>query len=175
MVRSPGASEPTSSRSGLRPLAAAAAIVFIGLVWLASPRITAVAYSLVVIGAIVVLASAAVVFLTASDRFVDIAVETSANPKTTAAEIRDFFARFLEANGVPIEAGIGLYLALGGGLLALLGGIIGIVRSYAGHVESRLRSEFVRRRRSSVSPCSCGPLRRSFVMRSSLRTPRTRR
>lgn len=129
-----GGSVPASFRAsefplGIAALSAAAVVAFIGLLWLASPRVIALASSLAVFGAIVILISAGIVLAAPEDRFVEIAAETSANQSTTSAEIRDFLPRFLEANDVAIEPGIGLYLAVGGGLLALLGGIIGIVRS----------------------------------------------
>lgn len=129
-----GGSIPASFRAsefplGIAALSAAAVISFVGLLWLASPRVIVVASSLAVFGAIVILVSGGVVFSTLRDRFVEVAAETSANQSTAAAEIRDFLPRFLEANDVAIKPGVGLYIALGGGLLALLGGIIGIVRS----------------------------------------------
>lgn len=129
-----GGSIPASFRAsefplGIAVLSAAAVIGFVGLLWLASPRVIALASSLAVFGAIVILVSAGIVFFTLGDRFVEIAAEASANRSTTTAEIHDFLPRFLEANDDAIEPGVGLYLALGGGSLALLGGIIGIVRS----------------------------------------------
>lgn len=132
-----GGSIPTSFRAsefplGIAALSAAALVAFVGLLWLATPRVIALASSLAVLGSIVILASAGIVLSTLEDRFVEIAAETSANPSTTTAEILDFLPRFLVANDVTIEPGVGLYLALGGGLLSLLGGIVGIVRSRRG-------------------------------------------
>jgi hypothetical protein len=114
---------------GSATLVAAGAIVVLAMLWLASPRITGIASPLIVVGAIVILASSGFVYFTANERFVDIAASASANRQSTSADIRDFFPRFLASNDIAIEPGVGLYLTLGGGLLALLGGIMGIVRA----------------------------------------------
>jgi hypothetical protein len=112
---------------GIATLVAGAASVLLALLWLAIPRVIGVAAPLVVMGAIVIVACAGYVLLTARERFVDIAAATSANPQTSSAEIRDFFPRFLVANDISIEPGVGLYLAAAGGAVSLVGGAIGIM------------------------------------------------
>jgi hypothetical protein len=57
------------------------------------------------------------------------AVRTAATKQTPTGDLRSLLPRFFAANDVTVSAGIGLYLALGGGILILLTGLFALVRS----------------------------------------------
>jgi hypothetical protein len=102
-------------------LAAGVVVVILGLLLLAlrSPR--KVVGLLVIVGGVVAIATALFVASSPRDRYFDFAVEKGA-PADKADEVRASLANLFDVSGQEVRLGAGLYVVIGGGALAAVGG-----------------------------------------------------
>jgi hypothetical protein len=65
---------------------------------------------------------------TLESRYIDFAVNQAASPKLPAAKIGDLLSRAFKADIYTIDAGVGLYMVLAAGVIAVLIGLVTLVR-----------------------------------------------
>jgi hypothetical protein len=134
IIAIPGGAVPAEAKVpdfqlALIALALAGVCVFFSLVWLAVVR------ALPFVAAVLILAGGGIVGVTVyclldpDARFVEFAVRTAATEQTPTEDLQSLLPRFLAANDVTVTVGLGLYLALGGGIIILLTGLYALVRS----------------------------------------------
>ena len=110
-------------------LVAAGVALFLGLLWLAIVRARAFVASMSVLAGGVIAAASVYVLIDPTARFVEAAAKLAGNAETTTSELLDLLPRFFGANDVTVAFEIGLWLALAGGALVALAGILGIAVS----------------------------------------------
>jgi hypothetical protein len=110
-------------------LALAGLCVFSSLLWLALVRLLPLVAAVLILAGGAIAGVAIYALLDPAARFVDFAADTAATRKTPTADLQSLLPRFFAANDVRVSAGLGLYLALGGGILILLTGLFALVRS----------------------------------------------
>jgi hypothetical protein len=79
----------------------------------------------VIVGGLAAIAAGALVASSPEDRYIDFAVEKGA-PAGQADEVRASLANLFVVSGQEADLGIGLYLAVGGGALAVIGGLTAV-------------------------------------------------
>ena len=130
----PGGSVPAALKGyeftvGIGALIAAGVALFLGLLWLAVARASALVAALSVLAGAVIAAAAGYVLLDPEARFVETAAEVAGNQETTATELLDLLPRFFAANDVTVDVEVGLWVTLAGGAVVLLAGIAAIATS----------------------------------------------
>jgi hypothetical protein len=110
---------------GQAALGAGVAVAILGLLLLVLRRARRLLGFLVIVGGLVAIAAGAFVASSPQDRYIDFAVEKGA-PAGQADEVRASLANLFEVSGQEADLGIGLYIAIGGGALALIGGLTAV-------------------------------------------------
>jgi hypothetical protein len=106
-------------------LGAGVAVVILGLLLVAIRRARKLLGLLVIVGGIVAIAAGVFVASSPQDRYIDFAVEKGA-PTGQADEVRASLINLFDVSGQEADLGIGLYIAIGGGALALIGGLTAV-------------------------------------------------
>ena len=106
-------------------LGAGVAVFVFGLLLLVLRRARRLLGFLVILGGIVAIAAGAFVASSPEDRYIDFAVEKGA-PAGQSDEVRASLTNLFVVSGQEADLGIGLYLAIGGGALAVIGGLTAV-------------------------------------------------
>ena len=106
-------------------LGAGVAVIVFGLLLLVLRRARRLLGFLVILGGIVAIAAGAFVASSPEDRYIDFAVEKGA-PAGQSDEVRASLTNLFVVSGQEADLGIGLYIAIGGGALALIGGLTAV-------------------------------------------------
>ena len=106
-------------------LGAGVAVIVFGLLLLVLRRARRLLGFLVILGGIVAIAAGAFVASSPEDRYIDFAVEKGA-PAGQSDEVRASLANLFVVSGQEADLGTGLYIAIGGGALALIGGLTAV-------------------------------------------------
>jgi hypothetical protein len=127
----PGGSVPGTLKGyefpfGIAALVAAGVALFLGLLWLALVRAGPFVAALSVLAGGVIVAVSVYVLIDPTARFVEAAAKLVGNAETTTSDLLDLLPRFFGANDVTVAFEIGLWLALAGGSLVALAGMLGI-------------------------------------------------
>ena len=119
--------EPKGSEllPGQVALGAGAAVIVFGLLLVAIRRARKLLGFLVVVGGLVAIAAGAFVASSPQDRYIDFAVEKGA-PAGQADEVRASLTNLFVVSNQETDLGIGVYIAIGGGALALIGGLTAV-------------------------------------------------
>jgi hypothetical protein len=123
----PGTVHGFELRIGTVALVASAIAVLVGLVWLATAKVMPLAAAVTVLAGVTIIGSAGFVLIATNDVFVDYASVNAANGEMTKQEIETLLPRFFVANDLAASRGVGLFLALAGGLVVLSIGIAAVV------------------------------------------------
>jgi len=118
---------PTGSELllGQVALGAGVAVVVLGLLLLVLLRARRLLGFLVILGGLVAIAAGAFVASSPQDRYIDFAVEKGA-PAGQADEVRASLTNLFEVSSQETDLGIGLYIAIGGGALSVIGGLTAV-------------------------------------------------
>jgi hypothetical protein len=122
----PGALKGYEFPFGFAALVAAGVALFLGLLWLAIVRAGAFVVAMSVLVGGVIVAASVYILIDPTARFVEAAAKLAGNAETTTSELQDLLPRFFGANDVTVAFEIGLWLALAGGALVALAGMLGI-------------------------------------------------
>jgi hypothetical protein len=106
-------------------LGAGVAVVILGLLLLLLRRARRFLGFLVILGGLAAIAAGAFVASSPEDRYIDFAVEKGA-PAGQADEVRASLTNLFEVSSQEADLGIGLYIAIGGGALSVLGGLTAV-------------------------------------------------
>jgi len=106
-------------------LGAGVAVLILGLLLLMIRRARKLLGFLVIVGGLVAIAAGAFVASSPQDRYIDFAVEKGA-PVGQSDEVRASLANLFEVSGQEADLGMGLYIAIGGGALALTAGLTAV-------------------------------------------------
>jgi hypothetical protein len=106
-------------------LGAGIAVVILGLLLMAIRRARRLLGSLVILGGLVAIAAGAFVASSPQDRYIDFAVEKGA-PAGQADEVRASLTNLFVVSSQETDLGIGLYIAIGGGALSVIGGLTAV-------------------------------------------------
>jgi len=106
-------------------LGAGVAVVICGLLLLVFPRARRILGFLVIVGGIVAIAAGAFVASSPQDRYIDFAVEKGA-PAGQSDEVRASLTNLFVVSGQEADLGIGLFVAIGGGALSVIGGLAAV-------------------------------------------------
>ncbi len=106
-------------------LGAGVAVVVLGLLLLVLRRARRLLGFLVIVGGLVAIAAGAFVASSPQDRYIDFAVEKGA-PAGQADEVRASLTNLFVVSGQEADLGIGLYIAIGGGALSVIGGLTAV-------------------------------------------------
>ena len=106
-------------------LGAGVAVAILGLLLLGIRRARKLLGFLVIVGGLVAIASGVFVASSPQDRYIDFAVEKGA-PAGQADEVRASLTNLFEVSGQEADLGIGLYIAIGGGVLSVIGGLTAV-------------------------------------------------
>ena len=106
-------------------LGAGVAVVILGLLLMVLRRARKLLGLLLIVGGLVAIAAGAFVASSPQDRYIDFAVEKGA-PAGQADEVRASLTNLFEVSGQEADLGIGLYVAIGGGALSLIGGLTAV-------------------------------------------------
>ena len=119
--------EPKGSEllPGQVALGAGAAVIVFGLLLVAIRRARKLLGFLVVVGGLVAIAAGAFVASSPQDRYIDFAVDKGA-PAGQADEVRASLTNLFVVSNQETDLGIGVYIAIGGGALALIGGLTAV-------------------------------------------------
>jgi hypothetical protein len=120
-----GTPKGTELLLGQVALGAGVAVTLLGLLLLAIRRARRLLGFLVIVGGLAAIAAGAFVASSPEDRYIDFAVENGA-PVGQADEVRASLANLFVVSGQEADLGIGLYLAIGGGALAVIGGLTAV-------------------------------------------------
>jgi hypothetical protein len=120
-----GTPKGTELLAGQVALGAGVAVVVLGLLLLVVQRARRLLGFLVIVGGLAAIAAGALVASSPEDRYIDFAVEKGA-PAGQADEVRASLANLFVVSGQEADLGIGLYLAIGGGALAVIGGLTAV-------------------------------------------------
>jgi Tryptophan-associated transmembrane protein (Trp_oprn_chp) len=120
-----GTPEGTELLAGQVALGAGVAVVVLGLLLLVLRRARRLLGFLVIVGGLAAIAAGALVASSPEDRYIDFAVEKGA-PAGQADTVRASLANLFVVSGQEADLGIGLYLAIGGGALAVIGGLTAV-------------------------------------------------
>jgi hypothetical protein len=114
---------PKGSRlpPGRVALAAGVVVVILGLLLLALRTPRKVVGLLVIVGGVVAVATVLFVGSSVRARYFDFAIEKGA-PADKADEVRTSLANLFDVSGQEVRLGAGLYVVIGGGALAVVGG-----------------------------------------------------
>jgi hypothetical protein len=104
-------------------------LVILGaLLWTARRSVGRFFGTIVLLGAIGAAAVGVYVLLTLQSRFIDAGVREAASPDLPAEKIESLLTRLFNGGTIDVSPGIGLWVVLGGAALALLAGIVGLMR-----------------------------------------------
>jgi hypothetical protein len=106
-------------------LGAGVAVVILGLLLLGIRRARRLLGFLVIIGGLAAIAAGAFVASSPQDRYIDFAVEKGA-PAGQSDEVRASLTNLFVVSGQEADLGLGLYLAIGGGALSVIGGLTAV-------------------------------------------------
>ena len=106
-------------------LGAGITVVVLGLLLLVLRRARKLLGFLVIIGGIVAIAAGAFVASSPKDRYIDFAVEKGA-PAGQSDEVRASLTNLFVVSGQEADLGNGLYIAIGGGALSVIGGLTAV-------------------------------------------------
>jgi hypothetical protein len=106
-------------------LGAGVAVVILGLLLLVLRRARKLLGFLVIVGGLVAIAAGVFVASSPQDRYIDFAVEKGA-PAGQADEVRASLTNLFEVSGQEADLGIGLYIAIGGAALSVIGGLTAV-------------------------------------------------
>ena len=120
-----GTPKGTELLLGQVALGAGVAVVILGLLLLGIRRARRLLGFLVIIGGLAAIAAGAFVASSPQDRYIDFAVEKGA-PAGQADEVRASLTNLFEVSGQEADLGIGLYIAIGGGVLSVIGGLTAV-------------------------------------------------
>jgi Tryptophan-associated transmembrane protein (Trp_oprn_chp) len=120
-----GTPKGTELLPGQVALGAGVAVALLGLLLLAIRRARRLLGFLVIVGGLAAIAAGALVASSPEDRYIDFAVEKGA-PAGQADEVRASLANLFVVSGQEADLGIGLYVAIGGGALAVIGGLTAV-------------------------------------------------
>lgn len=120
-----GTPKGTELLPGQVALGAGVAVVVFGLLLLVLRRARRLLGFLVIVGGLAAIAAGAFVASSPQERYIDFAVEKGA-PAGQADEVRASLTNLFEVSGQEAELGIGLYIAIGGGALSVIGGLTAV-------------------------------------------------
>jgi hypothetical protein len=120
-----GTPKGTELLAGQVALGAGVAVALLGLLLLAIRRARRLLGFLVIVGGVAAIAAGALVASSPEDRYIDFAVEKGA-PAGQADEVRASLVNLFVVSGQETDLGIGLYLAIGGGALSVIGGLTAV-------------------------------------------------
>ena len=106
-------------------LGAGVAVAILGLLLLGIRRARKLLGFLVIVGGLVAIASGVFVAASPQDRYIDFAVEKGA-PAGQSDEVRASLTNLFVVSGQEADLGLGLYLAIGGGALSVIGGLTAV-------------------------------------------------
>jgi hypothetical protein len=106
-------------------LGAGVAVVILGLLLLVLRRARKLLGFLVIVGGLAAIAAGVFVASSPQDRYIDFAVEKGA-PAGQADEVRASLTNLFVVSGQEADLGIGLYIAIGGGALSVIGGLTAV-------------------------------------------------
>jgi hypothetical protein len=104
---------------------AGVAVLILGLLLLMIRRARRLLGFLVIVGGLVAIAAGAFVASSPQDRYIDFAVEKGA-PAGQSDEVRASLANLFEVSGQEADLGMGMFIAIGGGALALIAGLTAV-------------------------------------------------
>jgi len=106
-------------------LGAGVAVVVFGLLLVAIRRARRLLGFLLIVGGLAAIAAGAFVASSPQDRYIDFAVEKGA-PAGQTDEVRASLTNLFVVSGQEADLGIGLYIAIGGGVLSVIGGLTAV-------------------------------------------------
>jgi hypothetical protein len=106
-------------------LGAGVAVLILGLLLLVLRRARRLLGFLVILGGLAAIAAGAFVASSPQDRYIDFAVEKGA-PAGQSDEVRASLTNLFVVSGQEADLGIGLYIAIGGGALSVIGGLTAV-------------------------------------------------
>jgi hypothetical protein len=106
-------------------LGAGVVVALLGLLLLVLRRARKLLGFLVIVGGLAAIAAGAFVASSPQDRYIDFAVEKGA-PAGQADEVRASLTNLFEVSNQEADLGIGLYIAIGGGALSVIGGLTAV-------------------------------------------------
>jgi hypothetical protein len=118
---------PTGSQLwlGQAALGTGVASVVLGVSLLAARRARKVFGLLILLAGLAAIATAAYVYRSPGDRYVDFAADTGA-PAGTTEEVRTSLSNLLEVSNLDVTPGVGLYVVIGGGAVSVVAGLAGL-------------------------------------------------
>jgi hypothetical protein len=120
-----GTPKGTELLLGRVALGAGIAVLILGLLLLVLRRARKLLGFLVILGGLAAIAAGAFVASSPQDRYIDFAVEKGA-PAGQADEVRASLTNLFQVSGQEADLGIGLYIAIGGGALSVIGGLTAV-------------------------------------------------
>ena len=123
-----GSLEGLKTAYGVVALVGGVLVVLSAFTWLIRRHASRVTSSVVLIGGAASATVAGFYLATLESRYIDFAVNQAASPKLPAAKIRDLLSRAFKADIYTIDAGVGLYMVLAAGVIAVLIGLVTLVR-----------------------------------------------
>ena len=120
-----GTPKGTELLLGQVALGAGVAVVVFGLLLVAIRRARRLLGFLVILGGLAAIAAGAFVASSPQDRYIDFAVEKGA-PAGQADEVRASLTNLFDVSGQEADLGIGVYIAIGGGALSVIGGLAAV-------------------------------------------------
>jgi hypothetical protein len=113
---------------GIAALLAGGAVVVAGLLWLVT-RSGRTPSIIAVLGGVLAAGIAAFQVIQIDSAFVDAAASNASNEQLPQDKISDLLSQLIDGGEVTVDPGIGLWLVLAGGLLAIVLGLVGVVRA----------------------------------------------
>ena len=123
-----GSLEGLKTVYGVVALVGGVLVVLSACTWLIRRHASRVTSSVVLIGGAASATVAGFYLATLESRYIDFAVNQAASPKLPAAKIGDLLSRAFKADIYTIDAGVGLYMVLAAGVIAVLIGLVTLVR-----------------------------------------------
>ena len=120
-----GTPKGTELLLGQVALGAGVAVVVFGLLLVAIRRARRLLGFLVILGGLAAIAAGVLVASSPQDRYIDFAVEKGA-PAGQSDEVRASLTNLFVVSGQEADLGLGLYLAIGGGALSVIGGLAAV-------------------------------------------------
>lgn len=123
-----GSPEGLKTVYGVVALVGGILVVLSTFTWLIRRHGSRVISFVVLIGGAASATVAGLYLATLESRYIDFAVNQAASPKLPAAKIRDLLSRAFKADIYKIDPGVGLYVVLAAGVIAVLIGLVTLVR-----------------------------------------------
>jgi hypothetical protein len=122
-----GAPKGAELLAGTVAIGAGIAVLVLGFLVLLLPRLRAPLALLVLVGGLLAVASAAYALNSPEHQYADFAVKKGASPGQEE-EVRASVINLFEGSFLQADPGVGLYVVVGGGAMAVLAGLVGLRR-----------------------------------------------